>query len=147
MRGGQAASSDGVDSLAADSIDVAWGGTTFDENTYLKIFFPPSPVTVVPEVETGALMLAGLASVGAISRRRGRGREAPSALIVDSRSEMERGLTSLSDPSRFWLPDLGSNQGPTDLSRSVASPADTGADAVLQPRGVKDAGTGRVRPV
>ena len=98
MQGGQAASSDGVDSLAADSIDVAWGGTTFDENTYLQIFFPPSPVTVVPEVETGALMLAGLASVGAISRRRRRGREAPSALIVDSRAEMERGLTSLSDP-------------------------------------------------
>jgi hypothetical protein len=98
MQGGQAASSDGVDSLAADSIDVVWGGTTFDENTYLQIFFPPSPVTVVPEVETGALMLAGLASVGAISRRRRRGREAPSALIVDSRAEMERGLTSLSDP-------------------------------------------------
>ena len=54
----------------ADSIDVNWGGTQFNEDTYLKVFFPPSPVTAVPEPETWALMLAGLASVGAISRRR-----------------------------------------------------------------------------
>ena len=120
MQGGQAASSDGVDSLAADSIDVVWGGTTFDENTYLQIFFPPSPVTVVPEVETGALMLAGLASVGAISRRRRRGREAPSALIVDSRAEMERGLTSLSDPPSFLAPRPGLEPGTYGLTEQLS---------------------------
>ena len=51
----------------ADSIEVAWGGTTFNEDTYLKVFFPPSPVPAVPEPETWALMVAGLASVGAVA--------------------------------------------------------------------------------
>ncbi len=55
-----------------DSIEVAWGGTHFDENTYLKVFFGASPVAAVPEPETWALMVAGLASMGAGARRRRR---------------------------------------------------------------------------
>ena len=56
-----------------DSIEVAWGGTQFDENTYLRVIFGASPVTAVPEPETWALMLAGLAGVGTVARRRRRG--------------------------------------------------------------------------
>jgi len=57
----------------ADSIEVAWGGTSFNEDTFLRVFFPPSPVPAVPEPETWALMVAGLASVGTVARRRRRG--------------------------------------------------------------------------
>ena len=59
----------------ADSIEVAWGGTSFNEDTYLKVFFPPSPVEVsaIPEPETWALMVAGSAGLGAVARRRRRG--------------------------------------------------------------------------
>ena len=57
----------------ADSIEVAWGGTHFDENTYLKVFFGASPVTPVPEPEMWVLMLAGLSVVSAVARRRRRG--------------------------------------------------------------------------
>jgi len=57
----------------ADSIEVAWGRTSFNEDTYLKVFFPPSPVAAIPEPETWALMVAGLAGVGAVARRRRRG--------------------------------------------------------------------------
>ena len=54
-----------------DSIEVAWGGTQFDENTYLKVFFGAIPIAPpVPEPETWTLMLAGLAGIGALSRRR-----------------------------------------------------------------------------
>jgi len=58
-----------------DSIEVAWGGTQFNEDTYLKVFFPPSPVEVsaIPEPETWALMVAGSAGLGAVARRRRRG--------------------------------------------------------------------------
>jgi len=56
----------------ADSIEVQWGGTSFNEDTYLKVFFPPSPVPAIPEPETWALMVAGLASVGATALRRRR---------------------------------------------------------------------------
>ena len=56
-----------------DSIEVAWGGTQFNEDTYLKVFFGASQVAQpVPEPETWALMLAGLASMGALARRRRR---------------------------------------------------------------------------
>jgi hypothetical protein len=59
----------------ADSIEVAWGGTSFNEDTYLKVFFPPSPVEVsaIPEPETWAFMVAGLAVLGAVARRQRRG--------------------------------------------------------------------------
>ena len=56
-----------------DSIEVAWGGTQFNENTYLRVIFGAIPVTPVPEPEMWALMLAGLAGVGAAARRRRRG--------------------------------------------------------------------------
>jgi hypothetical protein len=56
-----------------DSIEVAWGGTQFNEDTYLKVFFGAIPVTPVPEPETWALMLFGLASMSALARRRRRG--------------------------------------------------------------------------
>ena len=56
----------------ADSIEVAWGGTQFDQDTYLRVIFGAIPVAPVPEPETWALMLVGLASVGAIVHRRRR---------------------------------------------------------------------------
>jgi hypothetical protein len=56
----------------ADSIEVAWGGTSFNQDTYLKVFFGPSPLPPIPEPETWALMLVGLAGVGAAARRRRR---------------------------------------------------------------------------
>ena len=56
-----------------DSIEVAWGGTQFNEDTYLKVFFGAIPIAPpVPEPETWALMLAGLLGVGVRSRRRQR---------------------------------------------------------------------------
>jgi len=59
----------------ADSIEVAWGGTTFNEDTYLKVFFLTAPVDVsaIPEPETWTLMVAGLAGLGAVASRRRRG--------------------------------------------------------------------------
>jgi hypothetical protein len=57
----------------ADSIEVAWGGTSFSEDTFLRVFFPPSPVPAVPEPETWVLMVAGLACAGTVARRRRRG--------------------------------------------------------------------------
>lgn len=55
-----------------DSIEVAWGGTQFNEDTYLKVYFGASQVAPIPEPETWALMLAGLACVGTLARRRRR---------------------------------------------------------------------------
>jgi hypothetical protein len=59
-------------SNTVDSIEVAWGDTQFDENTYLRVIFGAIPVTPVPEPETWALMLAGLAGIGTLARRRRR---------------------------------------------------------------------------
>jgi hypothetical protein len=58
--------------VVLDSIEVAWGDTQFDENTYLRVIFGAIPVTPVPEPETWALMLAGLAGIGTLARRRRR---------------------------------------------------------------------------